>query len=310
MKTTIFRILSCSLLLAVHAGCSPDASLPDRESAIPPSAVKMLPANDPQPPRLLSQEFSAPVPLPPPINSAGAEDSPFITSDGNTLYFFFTPDVSIQAGQQLTDGVSGIYVSTKQAGVWTKPQRVILQDAGKLALDGCEFVLGETMWFCSAREGYEGIHWLTATNRSGTWQDWRIADFDPAFEVGELHMDANATSLYFASRRAGGLGGLDIWTSAGAGGAWDQPVNLASVNTPDDEGWPALSPDGQELWFARNWGIWRSLRSAEGWSQPELIISPLAGEPSLDAAGNLYFVHHYLVDNKMIEADIYYAARN
>jgi hypothetical protein len=40
-----------------------------------------------------------------------------------------------------------------------------------------------------------------------------------------------------------------------------------------------------------------------------LIISQFAGEPTLDAEGNLYFVHHFYLDGKQIEADIYVAYR-
>ena len=38
-----------------------------------------------------------------------------------------------------------------------------------------------------------------------------------------------------------------------------------------------------------------------------LIVSQFAGEPTLDDAGNLYFVHHYFEHGQMIEADIYVA---
>ena len=43
------------------------------------------------------------------------------------------------------------------------------------------------------------------------------------------------------------------------------------------------------------------------WQTPDLVVSPLAGEPSIDAQGNLYFVHHYYVADQMVEADIYVA---
>ncbi len=43
--------------------------------------------------------------------------------------------------------------------------------------------------------------------------------------------------------------------------------------------------------------------------EPELIVSQFAGEPTLDDAGNLYFVHHYFEHGQMIEADIYVAYR-
>ncbi len=122
-------------------------------------------------------------------------------------------------------------------------------------------------------------------------------------------MSADGRELYFGSARPGGKGKLDLWLSRNDGGRWQEPVNLSLLNTADDEGWPALSPDGRELWFYRNYGIWRSLKTGGDWGAPEQILSNLAGEPSLDLAGNLYFVHHYFVDGKMIEADLYVAYR-
>jgi len=281
----------------------------DREDRIPANAVKMSPETDANPPQVLSGDYEQPVPLPGRVNTAGAEDSSFITPDGNTLYFFFTPDVSIPVEKQILDGVTGIYVSKKVDGEWSEAERIMLQDPGKPAGDGCEFVQGDVMWFCSAREGYTGMHWFTAEYVNGEWRNWTNADFDLGYEVGELHITADGTELYFGSERSGGAGGLDIWVSKRVDGEWQEPANVTAVNTPDGEGWPAISPDGDELWFYRNFGIWRSRQANGEWQEPELIVSPLAGEPSLDAAGNLYFVHHYFEGDVMIEADIYVAYR-
>jgi hypothetical protein len=256
---------------------------------------------------LHSPDFEKPVPVPGGVNTPGAEDSPFITPDGNTLYFFFTPDLSIPAEKQVADGVTGIYRAQKVGPDWDKAERVLLQDPGKLALDGCEFVTGDVIWFCSAREGYAGIHWFTASYRDGRWRDWKAADFDPAYQVGELHFSANGDEVYFHSGRPGGKGQLDLWVSQQVDGKWQAPVNLAAVNSPDSEGWPALHPNGKELWFTRNHAIWRSRQLNGAWQAPEKILSDLAGEPSLDAAGNLYFVHHFLKGDKIVEADIYVA---
>ena len=79
-----------------------------------------------------------PVPLPYPTNTAGGEDSAFILPDGQTLYFFFTPDVSIPVEQQVLDQTTGIYISHRLNSAWTDPERVWLQNPGKLALDGCQ----------------------------------------------------------------------------------------------------------------------------------------------------------------------------
>jgi hypothetical protein len=56
--------------------------------------------------------------------------------------------------------------------------------------------------------------------------------------------------------------------------------------------------------------IYRSLKTGGVWSEPQLMISQFAGEPSLDSEGNIYFTHHFFNDaGQMIEADIYAAYR-
>ena len=165
------------------------------------------------------------------------------------------------------------------------------------------------MWFCSVREGYTGVHWFTAELSDGLWQDWINADFNPDYNVGELHITSDGKELYFHSDRDGGKGGLDIWVSENVGGIWQEPKNVAAVNTNRSEGWPAISPDNKELWISRDYGVWRSKYVDGRWSEPELMFSPLAGEASIDNEGNVYFTHHFYKDNKMIEADIYVAHR-
>jgi hypothetical protein len=246
-----------------------------------------------------------------PVNTAGAEDAPFISSDGEMLFFFFTPDVRVPAEKQLLDGVTGIYLSMKEDRAWGQPQRVWLQEPGRLALDGCPAFHDEVLWFCTAREGLTGLQWFTAKWSEGTWSDWRIHDFDPSYQVGELHI--HAEQLYFHSARPGGQGGNDLWMARKVADEWGSPVNIEAVNSPEEESRPFLTQDGQQLWFTRSYqgspAIFRSLRVAQGWGSPQLILSQFAGEPTLDPTGNIYFVHHYYEEGRMIEADIYVAYR-
>ena len=300
-----------SLILIV--GCSQVPVTPenliiyDRHSMIPDDAIKILPETDINPPVTLSDEYLQPVPVPGLVNTTGGEDSPFIMPDGNKLYLFFTPDVSIPAQKQVLDGVTGIYVSQLVNGTWAEAERVVLQDQGKLAGDGCAFVQNQFIWFCSAREGYTGMNWFKAEFNNGVWQNWQLLEFDPTYLVGEFHISSDGSDLYFASDRAGGVGNLDIWVSQWVDGRWNEPANISAINTQDSEGWPALNPAGDELWFSRNFGLWRSKLTDGEWSSPELMISPLAGEPSIDIYGNVYFTHHFFDDGVMLEADIYVA---
>ncbi len=103
-----------TIILSVASGCflnpqKVDEPLPDRLSSIPADAIKILPEDDLPPPILHSDQWKDPVPMPYPINSAGGEDSAFITPDGKDFYFFFTPDVSKGAELRVTDGATGIY---------------------------------------------------------------------------------------------------------------------------------------------------------------------------------------------------------
>jgi len=303
------------LVLLAGVGCNTNPQEltppPDRESLIPPEQIKIIPETDTYIPRSLTDEYTDPVPLPYPINTAGAEDSAFVLPDGKALYVWFTPNVKNPPEQQVIDGVTGIYVFRKVNGGWGPAERVLLQDSGKLSLDGCEFVMGNKIWFCAAREGYTGLHWFTAEFIDGRWGNWELADFKPDYQVGELHITSDGQELYFHSPRTGGKGGYDLWLSENVNGDWGEPINLANLNSADADGWPFVSPDGSELWFTRQAGspeLWRSKRTEDGWDEPERMFAPFAGEASMDETGNLYFTHHFFKDNNMLEADIYIAS--
>lgn len=305
------------LILAISLACgsSTPTAVPtpmDRLSVVPASAVKITPETDVYPVKSETDEYADPVPLLPPVNTIGTEDSAFVMPDGQTLYVWFTPSPSIPAEKQVIDGVTGIYVFYKSNDIWSAAERVILQDPGKLSLDGCEFVLGNKMWFCAAREGYTGLHWFTAEFLNGKWQNWKNADFKTEYEVGELHITADGKELYFHSPRAGGQGEYDIWVSQNVDGAWQEPVNLTIVNSTYSDGWPFVTQDGSELWFTRSVGapeLWRSKKVNGEWTEPQKMFGPFAGEASLDNEGNVYFTHHFYKDNVMLEADIYIAIK-
>lgn len=282
----------------------------DRHAAIPADAVKGTPANDEHPPILHSSEFQAPVSVPV-ISTAGGEDAPFIPEGSEELYFFFAADVRQDASLQIRDPVNGIWVSRRLGGSWQEPTLVWLQEPGTLALNGCPWVGGDEMLFCSAREGYAGINWFKALRSEGAWKNWELVDFACEYEVGELHIRGD--SLYFGSTRPGGSGENDIWMMTRMGVSWTNPVNVAAVNSPADESRPFLTADGNELWITRWYqgtpAVYRSKRVGGAWQAPELIVSRFAGEPTLDTQGNLYFVHHFYTGGVMRDADIYVAYR-
>jgi len=315
MKNLLCFVVVISFILSSGCFFKDPATYPDttRLERIPNDITKITPETDVRPPILHSSEFLEPVPLGGPVNTAGAEDSPFILPDGNTLYFFFTPDVRVPPEKQLLDEVTGVWVSYKVGKNWSEPERVWLSKPGKLALDGAVCVQDTEMWFASAREGYTGVNMFTAELVNGEWVNRRYSGdlLMKEYEIGEVHIHGD--DLYFHSSRAGGKGGNDIWVTSRSSGSWSVPVNVEAVNSEHNDGLPFVSSDGHELWFTRTYmgtpAVYRSFLTDGGWGEPELIVSQFAGEPTLDDAGNLYFVHHFFKDNVMLEADIYVAYR-
>jgi hypothetical protein len=298
------------IIVILFCGCiqkETNNSIINRYDLIPSNATKITPETDIYPPILYSNNYETPVPLPFPVNTAGGEDSPFYYN--GSLYYFFTPIVNQPLEVQLNDGATGIYITHKNGTGWTEPVKLILNEPGKLSLDGCEFVINNTLWFCSAREGYTGIHWFTSEIINDVAMPATLVPFPDSYEVGELHIYGN--ELYFHSSKPKSKGDYDIWMSYLADNEWTVPVNVEAVNSEVTDGWPYISSDGLELWFLR-WhlgtpAIMKSVWNSTGWAEPELIVSQFAGEPTFDEEGNLYFVHHYYNNSVMIEADIYVA---
>ena len=65
-------------------------------------------------------------------------------------------------------------------------------------------------------------------------------------------ISSDGTTLFFASSRKGGLGGTDIYMCEKLGNnKWSEPKNAGSeINTPYDEDFPNISPDGKILYFS------------------------------------------------------------
>jgi hypothetical protein len=321
MKTGIIFLAMLAVLLC---GCSTQPVIEDantqhspnrtektRESSLPDDVIKQTQKTDKHPPILHSDEFSEPIPISAQINTKGAEDSPFIMPDGKTLYFFFTPDVRIPPNEQLSDGVTGIWITHKENDSWSTPKRVWLQQPDKLALDGAPFADKNQLWFASAREGYKGLNIFTAEISDNEYTDIKyIGDkLMKTYMLGELHL--NQGEMYYHANRPDGKGDLDIWTTKKSNGDWLEPQNLEGVNTKGSDGFPFVSSDGNELWITRVYmgtpALYRSKKKDGIWQEPELIVSQFAGEATLDDEGNLYFTHHYYENDVMLESDIYVA---
>ncbi|MFK7984148.1 MAG: OmpA family protein [Saprospiraceae bacterium] len=95
-----------------------------------------------------------------------------------------------------------------------------------------------------------------------------------------LSVDGN--TLYFASNRIGGFGGMDLYKSTRTGSYWSAPENLGkAVNTAGNEIFPFIDQAGM-LYFASNGlpgvgglDIYQAHLSNGDWTQPENLGEPI-----------------------------------
>ena len=323
MRLMAIAIMTVGLCFAAGCGNPAEGGAADgRGGAIPEGATKITPETDLHPPVVQSGEWNDPVPIAGPVNTAGVEDAPVISSDGTDLYFFFTPDASAPAGEQLTDGYTGVWRCQVSGESWTEPQRVKLSDG--LSLDAPMALRMDTLWFASIREGNYG-------EDGDIWKGWEEGEDWEWINAGELlNGEYDIGECCFASTQYPGMeegmicarsadfgeyGGYDLWRLERLESQWQPPENLGGVvNSSTDDGWPAAHPECDELYITRmssdlgypGPSIYRSQLTTAGWSEPIEIVSSYVGDAAVDAAGNLYFTHHYVDSTgSTIETDIY-----
>lgn len=145
---------------------------------------------------------------------------------------------------------------------------------------------GLILVFFSTRPGGYGELDLWMTTRTTTSEPWgESVNMGPIVNSPDVDwcpsISSDGCTLYFGSRRAGGLGNSDIWvtTRITREDDWSEPVNVGSnVNTAGNDGTPFISEDGLELYFSslfRDGGyggddIWVSTRETkeDEWGVP------------------------------------------
>ena len=140
-----------------------------------------------------------------------------------------------------------------------------------------------------------------------SWADW-LPPVNLGSNVNSTAVDNSpcvnltADTLYFSSARTGGIGISDIWMTVFLGGSWQTPTNMgAPINTIRMESDPAISANGQDLYFAAlNWpggsglyDIWVSHKTGGVWGTPTNVtpLNSTANEisPFVSADGQKLF---------------------
>jgi|GEM_PF-1197453 len=94
----------------------------------------------------------------------------------------------------------------------------------------------------------------------------------------------DGNTLYIASDRPGGKGGLDIYMSKKEGSDWGVAKPVDELNTPYDDGAPFLSLDGKSLYFSSKgyntiggYDVFKSVKEGDKWGKPKNLGMPING---------------------------------
>jgi peptidoglycan-associated lipoprotein len=180
-------------------------------------------------------KFSAPLPLPAPINTPDNEGSPSFDKVFKTMYF-------TRCSVTKNKGVKcKIYSTQRRGNNWTDPIMLNFQidtvTYGHPAISADD----QTILFSSDMQGGQGGFdiWMSKYDKkTKTWgapENLGPGINTPGDEMYPyIHADG---SLYFASSGLPGLGGLDIFHAAKTGdNKWANPVNMGSpINSEGDD---------------------------------------------------------------------------
>ncbi len=95
---------------------------------------------------------------------------------------------------------------------------------------------------------------LSRRDAGGKWlaPDDMVLSTAKTIMQGAYCLSFDGTLLIYASRGGAGVGGYDLWWSAFDGANWSTPRNFgAPLNSSENETFPCLSTDGNELYFTR-----------------------------------------------------------
>ncbi|MBA3681676.1 MAG: OmpA family protein [Bacteroidetes bacterium] len=221
------------------------------------------------------------------VNSPYADYSAIFSADQNTLFFTSRRPQST-GGEKDNEGnyMEDIYMSSKTKTGWSAAQSI----GAPINTEWHEATVGVSpdaqMILIYKDDMGDGNIYSTSLD-GDTWskpvklnENINTKHWEPS-----AFISADGNSLYFASNKPGGFGGLDLYMSKrGSDGDWDKAVNLgAGINTPYDEDAPSIHPDGVTLSFSSNghntmggFDIFSSLLSYEGiWSEPVNVGYPI-----------------------------------
>ncbi|MFM7024281.1 MAG: OmpA family protein [Flavobacteriales bacterium] len=181
-----------------------------------------------------------------PINTGQHEATVGLSPDGKMILIY-----------KDDDGDGNIYSTSLNGETWSTPVKLndnvntkYWEPSGFISADG------STLYFISNRPGGYGGRDIYVSHRNEDG-DWGKAtnlgpDVNTAYDEDAPFIHPDGVTLFFSSNGNGTMGGFDIFmTYLGDDGKWAKPTNVGyPLNTPDDDVFYVVSPDGRTSYFS------------------------------------------------------------
>lgn len=262
------------------------------------------------------------------LNTSGWEDGPYISSDGQELYFAYINIDLTKLPKMVITGPNrdeanecspacgqfpraDLFYSQKDStGTWSKARPHPLSK--DYPIGGIVLSNKDKAYFMVEKDSGLKTEIYFAERLEGVWQaPQKITALSSPYKDDDPYVDPKDSELFFWSDRPAELRGNNIFYSKKVNGNWSEPVMLPKpINSDANDMQPFLF--GSELYFSSDREgkgmIYKSVLRDDGvWSAPEVVVESkvAVGEPTLTADGEwLYFVQIFDSGNGTLDPDI------
>ena len=214
------------------------------------------------------------------INSKYTEYNPVVSADESTMAYTSLHPIESKTGEKFKEE---IMISFNETGSWIIPQKVNVQTQNNYGTAGISADGQEMLIFI----GDQTSGSLFKITKEG--DDWsRPIPIGSGINSKYLESTASLTpdnkTIYFASNRPGGYGGMDIYRSdLKEDGTWGRVQNLGpAINTRANEDAPFIHPNKKLLFFTTDGhngmggnDIYKSELKDGEWTQPKNMGYPI-----------------------------------
>ena len=185
------------------------------------------------------------------VNTPFTEYNPVVSADESLMAYTVLKPADSRSSQSFNEQ---IMVVKRQGTDWGAPQELkigagLMAGTAGMSADGQQMII-----YLNGGSTGGGLYMMWRKGDSWGSPQELVGDINSRYQESTASITTDGRTIYFASNRPGGFGGMDIYKSQlQSNGSWGRAENLgAAVNSSADEDAPFIHPDNRTLFFTSN----------------------------------------------------------